>query len=137
MHELTILLALNGAVVLTISMAAGLFLYRAILRERSDEARWHLVHSGGTGRGVMLIALAAIISLPDLPLRQLEAFVWLMLVFVWTSMLAMIVAAISGKRGLRFDGSITNKLVYALYAVGTVAVFPACVLLIFGLIKAL
>ena len=71
MHELTILLALNGAVVLTISIAAGLFLYRAILHERSDEARWHLVHLGGTVRGVMLIALAAIVPLPALSSKRI------------------------------------------------------------------
>ena len=121
---------------LTVSISAGLFLYWAILKTKSNEAAWHLVHSGGSVRGVMLIALAAIISLPALPSWQLSTFVWLMLFFVWTSMLAMIIAAVSGERGLRYDGSVTNELVYVLYAVGTVAVFPACLLLIVGLLKA-
>jgi hypothetical protein len=38
---------------------------------------------------------------------------------------------------LRLEGSPADKLVYGLYAVGTVAVVPACALLIYGLLKAL
>jgi hypothetical protein len=52
-------------------------------------------------------------------------------------MLAMIIAAVSGERGLRCNGSNTNKPVYILYAPGTIAIFPACSLLVFGLLKAL
>jgi multisubunit Na+/H+ antiporter MnhG subunit len=136
MDKLAIHLALHGAVVLTISIAAGLCLYSAILKNK-NEAAWHLVHAGGTVRGVMLMALAAIIHIPVLPLWQLSTLVWLIIFFVWTSMLAMIIAAASGDRGLGFSGSNTNKLVYILYALGTIAIFPACLLLIVGLFKAL
>lgn len=134
---LAIHLALHGALVLSISILGGLFLYRAILNGHRHESAWHVVHAGGTVRGVMLIALAAIIDIPVLPSWQLSAMVWLMIFFVWTSMLAMVIAAATGERGLGLSGSFTNKLVYGLYAVGTVAVFPACMLLIIGLIRAL
>lgn len=136
MDNLKVLLALHGAVVLTVSVIGGLFLYRAILKTEKIAA-WHVVHSGGTVRGVMLIALAAIIQYPTLPMWQLATIVWLILFFTWTSMLAMIIAAVSGERGLGYSGSSTNKLVYILYAVGTVAIFPACSLLIYGLLKSL
>ena len=137
MDQLAIHLALHGAIVLTISIIAGLCLYGAILKKIKNEAAWHVVHAGGTVRGVMLIALAAIIQLPVLPLWQLSTAVWLIIFFVWTSMLAMILAAVTGDRGLGLSGSIANKLVYVLYGVGTVAIFPGCLLLIFGLYKAL
>jgi len=136
MNQLAIHLALHGAIVLTVSIVAGLLLYGAILKSK-DEAAWHLVHAGGTVRGVMLIALAAIIHLPVLPAWQLATTVWLIIFFVWTSMLAMIIAAISGDRGLGLSGSIANKLVYVLYGLGTIAIFPGCLLLILGLFKAL
>jgi hypothetical protein len=136
MENLAVHLALHGAVVLTVSLLAGLFLYRSILRNR-NEAAWHLVHAGGSGRGVMLIALAAIIHLPALPFWQLSTLVWLVIFFTWTSMLAMIIRAVSGERGLRCKGSNANKLVYILYALGTIAIFPACLLLISGLLNAL
>ena len=137
MDQLAIHLALHGVIVLTISIIAGILLYGAILKKVKNESAWHVVHAGGTVRGVMLIALAAIIHIPVLPSWQLTSAVWLIIFFVWTSMLAMIIAAASGERGLGLFGSMTNKLVYILYGLGTIAIFPGCFLLIFGLYKAL
>ena len=121
---------------LIVSLCAGLFTYRAILHEERAAA-WHLAHAGGSVRGVMLIALAGIVRLPALPLWELSAFAWLLIFFAWTSVLAMVIAAASGQRGLRLAGSNTNKLVFVLYLVGGVAVFPACIVLIAGLLRAL
>jgi hypothetical protein len=67
-------LALHGTVVLTVSIVGGLLLYRTILK-RTDESQWHLLHAGGTARGIMLIALAGIVRLPALSLGQLTTFV--------------------------------------------------------------
>ena len=136
MQTLAIHLALNGALVLVISMIAGLFLYLAIRGEREQRA-WHLLHAGGSGRGVMLLALAAVIPYAEIPLSLLSVAVWLVIVFVWTSMAAMAIYAISGQRGLRLRGAIPNKLVYLCYAIATVAIFPGMALLIYGFIEAL
>jgi len=136
MERLAIHLALHGSAVLTVSIVGGLLLYRTILK-RTNESQWHLLHAGGTARGVMLIALAGIIRLPALSRAQLSAFVWLTIFFVWTSTLAMLIAAATGDRGLRLEGSVANKAVYGLYAAGTAAVVPACALLIYGLLNAL
>ena len=136
MDQLVIVLALNGALVLMLSLFAGLFLYLAILNDR-DPAAWHLLHAGGTGRGVMLLALAALIQYPVLPFWLASTAAWLIIFFVWTSMLAMGIRAIWGDRGLRLEGSFANRLVYISYALGTVTVFPGFALLIYGLIQAL
>ena len=69
-----------------------LLLYRAILFN-GREAAWHLVHAGGSARGIMLMALAAIIHLPALPAWQLATIAGLIIFFAWTSMLAMLIAA--------------------------------------------
>lgn len=136
MDRLAIHLALNGALVLTVSLVAGLFLYLAIRNEK-QQAAWHLLHAGGTGRGVMLLALAAIIGYPVLPFWQLSTLAWLFILFTWTSMAAMTIRAVTGERGLKCQGSTANKLVYILYSLGTVAIFPAIALLIYGLLMAL
>lgn len=136
LERLAIHLALNGALVLTVSLVAGLFLYLAI-RNDKEQAAWHLLHAGGTGRGVMLLALAAIIEYPVLPAWQLATTAWLFIVFSWTSMAAMTIRAVTGERGLRCEGSLPNKLVYICYALATVAIFPGIALLIYGLLKAL
>ena len=136
MERLAIHLALNGALVLTVSLFAGLFLYLAIRNEK-EQAAWHLLHDGGTGRGVMLLALAAIIEYPVLQDWQLSTTAWLFIIFAWTSMAAMTIRAVTGERGLRDRGTLVNKLVYIFYAVATVAIFPAIALLIYGLLMAL
>ena len=136
MERLALYLALNGALVLTVSLFAGLFLYLAI-RNDKEQAAWHLLHAGGTGRGVMLLALAAIIEYPVLPMWQLSTTAWLFIIFSWTSMAAMTIRAVSGERGLKCEGAIANKLVYIFYAVATIAIFPAIALLIYGLLMAL
>lgn len=136
MDKLAIHLALHGAAVMLVSLCAGLFTYRAILHEQRAAA-WHLAHAGGTARGVMLIALAAILRLPVLPLWELSLVAWLFIFFTWTSVFAMVIAAATGQRGLAFSGSSTNKIVFVLYLVGAVAVFPASVALMAGLLRAL
>jgi hypothetical protein len=136
MEQLVIILALNGALVLTVSMVAGLFLYLSILNDR-DPAAWHLLHAGGAGRGVMLLALAALIEQPALTPETASLAAWLIIFFVWTSMLAMGTRAISGDRGLRLEGSLPNRLVYISYGLGTLTVFPGFAILIYGLLKAL
>lgn len=136
MESLAIHLALHGVLVLLVSLVGGLFLYRANLTKRGVHG-WHLLHAGGSGRGIMLIAVAAIIHLPALPLGVLMMSGWLMIFFVWTSMLAMLLVAVSGEHGFGWSGSGTNKIIFALYVAGTVAVFPACLILIYGLLNAL
>lgn len=136
MDRLAVHLALHGALVLTAGIAGGLLLYRVMLRGK-PEAAWHLVHAGGTVRGVLLIALAGIIQLLPLPLWLLTIFAWLIIASIWASMFAMFIAAASGERGLRFEGSGRNKLVYLFYALHIVTIVPACGLLIVGLIDAL
>lgn len=136
MEKLAVHLALNGAAAIMVSLLGGLFLYRAILKNR-NVSDWHLLHAGGSARGIMLIALAAIIHLPALSSWQLWSAAWLIIFFVWTSILAMTVGAISGERGFSLSGSTTNKLIFVLYALGTMAVFPGFFWLAFGLLKAL
>jgi len=136
MEKLVIHLVLQGVLVLTVSLVGGLLLYRMLLKEKNPAA-WHLVHAGGTVRGVLLIALAAIIPLLALSLSQVSFLVWLMIISIWASMLAMAIAAISGDRGLRLGGSLTNKLVYLFYAIHIVTILPAFILLIYGLLNAL
>lgn len=136
MENLALHLAFHGALVLTVILVAGLFLYRAILR-KGNVAGWHLLHAGGSGRGILLIALAGMIHLLVLPPLLLSAFVWLMVFFVWTSVLAMILVAITGEQGFGWSGSAANKTAYGLYVAGTVAVFPAAFLFIAGMWNAL
>lgn len=136
MDSLAIQLVLHGVLVLLVSIFGGWFLYRAILNNTKESA-WHLLHAGGSVRGVMLIALGATIHYPALPAWQITVIAWLIIFFTWTSVLAMLLAAATGERGLRCTGSLANKAIYVLYGVGVIAIFPALFWLSFGLLKAL
>ena len=136
MNELAIYLALHGVAVLFVSVFGGVLLHKAILKDK-NEAGWHLLHAGGSARGILLIALAAIIHLPALPFWQLSTLAWLIIFFSWTSTLAMLLVAITGERGFGWFGSNTNKFIYLLYVLGAIAIFPAFLLLMIGLINAL
>ena len=122
MTNLALQLALHGMLVLMLSVIAGLFLYRSILKRR-NEASWHLLHAGGSARGIMLIALAAVIDKVSLSPFQLALGVWLIIYFVWTSTLAMLIRAFTEQPGFHWRGSFTNKSVFALYASGALTLF--------------
>ncbi len=136
MERLAVLLALHGAFVLTVSLVAGLFLHRAIRLEQ-DTTAWHLAHAGVSGRGVLLIALAGVLRFVALPPWSLSLAVWMIGFFAWTSVLAMMIAATTGERGLTWKGTPTSRLVFMLYVVGAIVVFPAAFLFTAGLFRAL
>lgn len=136
MGKLVIHLAFHGVLVLTLGALAGLSLWRSILKD-TNVADWHLLHASVTSRGIMLVALAAIIHLLVLPLWQITMLAWFIIYFVWSSVLAMLIRAISGEHGFSWEGSPTNKLVHALYVTGTITLFPGLLLLALGLYKAL
>jgi len=136
MDKLATHLALHGTIIMLISIIGGIFLYRALL-QKDKAADWHLLHAGGSARGILLIALAATIHLPSLPIWQLSTAVWLIIFFVWTSTLAMYIRAITGDKGFGWFGSNYNKAIFILYALGTATLFPGILLLIYGLFNAL
>ncbi len=136
MDTLALHLALHGTVILTASFVAGLLLHKAIRLGAPAEA-WHLAHAGVSARGVLLIALAAILPLPALAPVARAAFVVLILAFVWTSTAAMVIAASTGQRGLTWHGSTTNRLVFALYVASALTAFPAAALLLIGFLARL
>ena len=136
MDGLSVHLALHGVAVLTVSVIAGLVLWR-VLRHEQEGADWHLVHASGTVRGVFLIALAAIVDLPRLPEWLTATAVWLIIWFAWTSVAAMIIRAVTGERGFYPGGSSASRLVFVLYGLGAVALIPACAILIAGLVRSL
>lgn len=135
LNSLAIFLALNGAAALLLSMAAGIMLYLSIIGNRSPKD-WHLLHAGGTSRGILLIAMAATIHMPALPDWQSWWVASLITLFVWTSILAMLVRGLTGELGFGFSGSAANKLAFSLYAIGTVAVFIGFGWLVYGLLLA-
>lgn len=136
MDRLALHLALHGLAVITYSVIAGLVLWRTLHRDE-DGSHWHLVHASGTVRGVLLLALAPVIEFPALPEWLVATAAWLIIWFAWTSVLAMTIRALSGERGFYIGGSVANRIVFGLYAMGAIGLFPACTILLVGVLRAL
>jgi hypothetical protein len=134
--KLAIALGLNGLAVLAISLFAGLFLYLALLHE-DDSHGWHLLHAGGSGRGVMLMALAGIVHLVALPEWLVSLAAWAIVYFVWASTIAMVITAVTGEHGFGFSGPLINRFAHLLYVTGAAAVFPGVFVLGYGFLTAL
>ena len=81
------------------------------------------------------MALAGILPLVGLPAPQEALLVRLLLFFAWSSTAAMVMGAVMGVRGQRWDAPAANKVMYLVYVAGAVAVFPAMALLIAGLLR--
>ena len=85
----------------------------------------------------MLLALAATIRLAALPPWLAWTSALLIVVFSWASTVAMLLAAVTGQRGFDWSGSPANRLAFALYVIGVIAVLPGFAILIIGLVSSL
>lgn len=136
MHAIPVSLALNGAGVMMVSLLAGLLLYRSLVRGGNVHG-WHLLHAGGSGRAVMLLALAPTAPLSALDPRLTALACVLVVIFAWASTLAMVLVGATGQHGFAWDGPPVNKAMYGLYVIGGATVFPGFALLALGWLLAL
>jgi hypothetical protein len=136
MDSLGAFLALNGVMIVFIGSAAGLGLYRTLLGEREPHD-WHLLHAGGTARGILLIALGGTVRFAALPVTQAWIASGLVVVFVWASTLAMLLRAVTGETGFAFSGALANRLGFLLYGIGAVSLALGLVWLCWGFGRAL
>lgn len=135
MENLSAFLAANGVGVLLFSSLIGLLLARALDKNEVAE-HWHLLHASGTSRGVMLLALAATLQFAKLSPSSLAWASGLVVFFVWTSIMAMFTRGLSGERGFHPGGSWANKLVFYLYASGTITLPIGLIWLGIGFVRA-
>jgi hypothetical protein len=129
-------LVFHGGLLLLIGLLGGFFFARAI-KSGVQEVAWRVVHSGSTMAGIMLIALAPVAPKLVLPAWATLAFAWSIIGGSDVFVVAMVIAAFTGGRGLSRGGTAANRLVLALYQAGTVLSLIACVLLVIGAAHAL
>ena len=135
-QTLAVTLAINGILILFVSLLAGLLLYRSLIRGE-DPHDWHLLHAGGSGRGVMLMALAAVSDLPLLPGWLLWSASLAVIFFAWASTIAMVITGFTGQHGFHQQGPALNRIAHGLYIAGAMTVFPGVAIIAYGLLQAL
>lgn len=122
---------LHGAIVLTIGLLCGLPFGAVAARA------WRVAHAGGAALGVMLIAIAAV--LPRLRLTDLAAslLAWSLIASAYSFTGGVVLAAITGARGLQAAGSAADVIVFLDYLVGALGTLVAVGLTIAGAATAL
>ena len=136
MQTMAAFLALNGVLVVIVSSAAGILLYLNLVRGE-DPHDWHLLHAGGTARGVFLIGLGGTINITGLQDSVALLSAGLVVVFVWASTIAMVLRGITGETGFGLSGGSTNRIGFILYGIGVLSLFPGLIILAWGFAKSL
>ncbi len=136
MEQSAVYLAFHGVLVLIVSLVSGRWFSKAIITGGNDVA-WRVVHSGGSMGGIMLIAFSSLVPIIVLPQWASTLFIWLMILGTWLFIIAMLIAAITGERGLKTGGSLINRGVYFSYLIGALFSLIGCGLLLVGLYRAL
>ena len=118
-------LVIHGIVVIVIGLIYG-FAYGAVIVSDSSEATqaaWKLAHLEGLLNGMLIAIVGATYALVNPP-NVLERWVrYPLLVTAYANILAPLVGALSGHRGLEMGGALANQAVYLIFLVGVIAVF--------------
>lgn len=124
---------LHGAIVLLIGLSCGIPFGSVASRAGDEAARaWRVAHAGGAMLGVMLVAVAAV--LPRLRLTDVlvSLLAWSLIVGAYAFTVGVVLAAVTGARGLTAGDSATDVVVHIAYVVGTLATLVAVGLTIAG-----
>ncbi len=127
---------LHGAIMLWTGLAAGYFHARAIKTGRNEVA-WRVVHSGGSMAGVMLLAMAWPLRFVELPAWAFTTLLWTLIGGSYVLGAGMVIAAVSGERGISPGGGRVNRFVHFLYAAGGIASLLGCTLFVIGVARVL
>ena len=119
-----------------LASVSGRWISKAVTPGGNEVAR-RVVHSGGSMGGIMLIAFSSLLPHLVLPIWAFSLFMWSIILGTWLFIIAMIVAAITGDRGLKAGGSLYNQGVYYGYMFGAIFSLAGCGLLLVGLFSAL
>ncbi|RMF24925.1 MAG: hypothetical protein D6760_02310 [Deltaproteobacteria bacterium] len=97
------------------------------------EARaWSMAHLEGLLNGMLLLAVAAVARRLSLKGREQTILFWSMLVMAYGNLVAAVLAASFGVRGLEPAGPAANLVVYALFMAALVGAFAGIGLVAYG-----
>ncbi len=131
--ELSRRVIFHGAIVVLLGLAAGFPFAFVILGSMNGDVRaWRMAHLEGVLNGLVMFVIAGIGSKLTLSRSQQSLLVWCLIVTGYFNVVASILGASTGVRGLEAGGSVANTIVYLLFVVAVVTVTTAMVLLALG-----
>ena len=126
-------LVAHGAGVILAGMLVG-FAYALVVTGdlAGSERAWRMAHLEGVLNGLLLLAVAGVADRLALSGRAVTILAWSLIVTAWGNVVAAVIGATLGVRGLAPGGSSGNTLVYVLFMIAVVGVLVALVLVVTG-----
>lgn len=134
--NMQMLLAGHGALVFLAGMLAG-FPFASVLVASLDPGAatmwpgdvraWRMAHMEGALNGMLMIAVAGAMAHAAMGARVQGIIVWGLIVTGWGNIIASVVSAMTGGRGLGFTGADWNTVTFTLFMAAILGVIAAMI----------
>ncbi len=126
-------MALHGAGVILLGLLAGIPYALVVTGAMGGEERaWRMAHAEGIQNGLLLLAVAGIAGKLSLDERRATLCAWSLIVAAYGNVVASVIGAATGNRGLELSPPAANLVVYALFVVAVAGVLTGLVLVMIG-----
>jgi hypothetical protein len=123
----------HGAVVILLGLLAGFpFAFVVLGSMKGDVRAWRMAHLEGVLNGLLVIAGASVLRRLSLTTKQRSLMAWSLIAMAYGNVVASIIGASTGVRGLSPEGPFANLLVYVLFMIAVVGVFVGVGLIAWG-----
>jgi len=126
-------LIFHGAIVIILGLLAG-FPYALVLQgQMAGEPRaWSMAHLEGVLNGLLCLGAAGAFGKLALSAGQMRTMTWSFILMAYGNVVAAVIGAVTGQRGLEFGGPTSNLIVFMLFMIAVVLVLIALGLLAYG-----
>lgn len=126
-------LIFHGAIVIILGLLAG-FPYALVLQGQMEgEPRaWSMAHLEGVLNGLLCLGAAGAFGKLALSAGQMRLMTWSFILMAYGNVVASVIGAVTGQRGLELAGPMSNIVVFALFMIAVVLVLVALALLAYG-----
>jgi hypothetical protein len=126
-------LIFHGAIVIILGLLAG-FPYALVLQGQMEgEPRaWSMAHLEGVLNGLLCLGAAGAFGKLALSAGQMRVMTWSFILMAYGNVVASVIGAVTGQRGLELAGPMSNMVVFALFMIAVVLVLVALGLLAYG-----
>jgi len=126
-------LIFHGAIVIILGLLAG-FPYALVLQGQMEgEPRaWSMAHLEGVLNGLLCLGAAGAFGKLALSAGQLRVMTWSFILMAYGNVVASVIGAVTGQRGLELAGPMSNMIVFAIFMIAVVLVLVALGLLAYG-----
>lgn len=134
--NMQMLLVGHGALVFLLGMLAGIPFASVLVASLEpgaaaawpgDVRAWKMAHMEGALNGMLMIAVAGAMAHAAMTAGVQRIIVWGLIVTGWGNIIASIVSAMTGGRGLGFTGLDWNTLTFTLFMIAIIGVMLAMI----------